>query len=265
VPKAEGVAGGACAPPLPPAAPARLASLAAPLAPPATSAPSRARPPAAQSDDDSSSLSGSAAAKPPAPPAPREQAEAVAEAEAAPVAEGDRVFLLPAAWWEQWRAFSGYEPPELRHSPGRSPAAAAPAGGIGGGAAGDDGGGADDAAADGAAAAAGAGSQAPPPGPIDSRSLLEGGPVHITASGLSAQSLKPELEEGRDYVVVRAATWKLLGGWHGGGPAIERTAVLEGLGPDVKRPRIHLCPMRLEIWCWNCKESKWLEADAAVS
>jgi hypothetical protein len=150
------------------------------------------------------------------------------------------VYLLAADWWDGWRAYTGYA---------------------------------------GAPAAAGAGGAPPPPpapdapppsppaapGRVQNRGLLEGGALHLSSSGNPQPSLKPELEEGRDYAVVRAATWQLLTGWYGGGPAIERTAVLEGLAPNSKKPRINLYPMRLEIWCYSEKACKYLEADAGVS
>jgi hypothetical protein len=193
------------------------------------------------SDNDASSPDAPA---PRAAPPPRDQAEQIEAAEQAPLAEGDKVYILSSAWWDGWRTHSGYEPP-------------------GGGA---NGGGSGAAAAQDAAAAAAA--DAPPapgaPGRVDNRPLLENGGARALGPSGAASQLKQELEEGRDYVVVRAATWQLLSGWYGGGPEIERTAVLEGLAPNSKKPRINLYPMRLEVWCYNEKEPKFLEADAGV-
>jgi hypothetical protein len=154
-------------------------------------------------------------------PQPAEQADEVEAAEAGPLAEGDKVYLLASGWWNAWRGHTGYG-----------------SGGGGGGGA--------------------------PPGRIANRPLLEGGPLHLSSAGQPQPALKAELEEGRDYVVVRAPSWQLLSGWYGGGPAIERTAVLEGLPPNSKKPRINLHPMRLEIWCHSEKACKYLEADGGV-
>ncbi|KIY94279.1 Putative ubiquitin carboxyl-terminal hydrolase 11 [Monoraphidium neglectum] len=188
------------------------------------------------------------------PPGAREQAEEVEAAEQGPVAEGDRVYLIAADWWEEWRQFSGYHAP---NGPPQNADADADAGAVADGADG-----AGDAAA--GAPADAPPSPAPPPGRIENRALLDfAGPIHLGSSGLSGPSLKQELEAGKDYVVVSDKTWRLVTLWYGGGPAIERTAVLEGLAPHAKKPRINLCPMRLEVWCHNEKGCKYLEADAA--
>lgn len=74
--------------------------------------------------------------------------------------------------------------------------------------------------------------------------------------------LRDNLEEGRDFVIVTADSWSLLHRWYGGGASITRTAVMEGLAPHSKRPRVMLYPMRLEV-CWGGKpnEVKTIEAE----
>ena len=257
-------------------------------------------------DDASSSSSGSgmmdatgpgagaAAAPPQAPPAPRDQAAEVAACEAAPLAEGDRVYLVASGWWGAWRRHTGYE------------AASGDGDGSGSGSGGSSG-------ADGGAGAAAAGAgdaAADAPGPIDNGALLEGGAAAAAAAaaasatdnaaaaaaaagddddaalyddaapgaggaatstpaarGAAAPALRPALEEGADFVLVREATWRRLARWHGGGPAIARTAVVEGRPPDCKRPRVNLRPARLEVVYRDARGSestKWIEADMAV-
>jgi hypothetical protein len=65
---------------------------------------------------------------------------------------------------------------------------------------------------------------------------------------------------------VTSDSWTLLQRWYGGGPAITRTAVMEGLAPNSKRPRVMLYPMCLEV-CWGGKpnEVKTIEAEKHVS
>eukprot|EP00878_Enallax_costatus_P011714 GHUV01012229.1.p1 GENE.GHUV01012229.1~~GHUV01012229.1.p1 ORF type:complete len:397 (+),score=120.37 GHUV01012229.1:268-1458(+) len=72
-------------------------------------------------------------------------------------------------------------------------------------------------------------------------------------TGIDADDdLRPGLEEDRDFVIVRGKSWHLLSEWYGGGPAIRRSAVLEGLVPNNKRPRVNPYPMKLEV-CWGGK------------
>lgn len=193
---------------------------------------------ARQAEDDTSSLNGSMTAPP--PPSAHDQAEEVEAAEQGPLSEGDTVFLVTSSWWDGWCSYTGYE--------AGAPAAAASS---------------NAAAAGEAEASAPPAEASPPPAPgiIDNRPLLE---APISSSSICSPVLKRELEEGRDYVVVRAGTWKLLRSWYGGGPVIERTVVLEG-PPNSKKPRINLIPMRLEVWCYNERTPKYLEADSAVS
>lgn len=65
---------------------------------------------------------------------------------------------------------------------------------------------------------------------------------------------------------MTSESWSLLHNWYGGGPSITRTAVMEGLGPNTKRPRVMLYPMKLEV-CWGGKPSevKAIEAEKHVS
>lgn len=87
----------------------------------------------------------------------------------------------------------------------------------------------------------------------------------ITGAHQSSE-LRQNLEEGIHFVIVTAQSWNLLHAWYGGGPAITRTAVMEGLAPNTKRPRVMLYPMKLEV-CWSGKplEIKTLEAEKSVS
>lgn len=73
-----------------------------------------------------------------------------------------------------------------------------------------------------------------------------------------------QLPPGRTQVT--ADSWSLLHRWYGGGASITRTAVMEGLAPHSKRPRVMLYPMRLEV-CWGGKpnEVKTIEAEKHVS
>lgn len=70
-------------------------------------------------------------------------------------------------------------------------------------------------------------------------------------TGIDADDdLRPGLEEDKDFVIVRGKSWDLLAEWYGGGPPIKRSAVLEGLLPSSKRPRVNPYPMKLEV-CWS--------------
>lgn len=68
------------------------------------------------------------------------------------------------------------------------------------------------------------------------------------------------------FLQVTSDSWSLLHRWYGGGPPITRTAVMEGLAPNSKRPRVMLYPLRLEV-CWGGKpnEVKTIEAEKHVS
>jgi hypothetical protein len=65
---------------------------------------------------------------------------------------------------------------------------------------------------------------------------------------------------------VTSDSWTLLQRWYGGGPAIAPTAVMGGLAPNSKRPRVMLYPRRLEV-CWGGKpnEVKTILAEKHVS
>lgn len=88
----------------------------------------------------------------------------------------------------------------------------------------------------------------------------------IITGAYQSSELRQNLEEGTHFVIVTAQSWNLLHTWYGGGPAITRTAVMEGLAPNTKRPRVMLYPMKLEV-CWSGKplEIKTLEAEKSVS
>eukprot|EP00884_Botryococcus_braunii_P001745 jgi/Botrbrau1/11571/Bobra.60_1s0022.1 len=54
----------------------------------------------------------------------------------------------------------------------------------------------------------------PSPGPIDNRDLIDE----------EMETLKPNLEEGKDFVLRCVDTWNRLKGWYGGGPELQRQA-----------------------------------------
>jgi hypothetical protein len=92
----------------------------------------------------------------------------------------------------------------------------------------------------------------PSPGPIDNSSLLSAGP-----------KLKEHLNEGRDYVVLSSSSWNVLKDWYGSGTEIGRTAVMEGVAPHSKRPRVVVYPIQLDVW-HSDKEVKPMQADQSV-
>lgn len=75
---------------------------------------------------------------------------------------------------------------------------------------------------------------------IDNSDLLKG--------SSESNELRPQLTEGKDYEIVTEKAWTQLAQWYGGGPAIPRDVVFEGLGP-TKKPRVMLYPLQLEVVC----------------
>lgn len=84
--------------------------------------------------------------------------------------------------------------------------------------------------------------------------------------GCSQCSVQTGLGVPDTRLQVTSESWSLLHSWYGGGPSITRTAVMEGLGPNTKKPRVMLYPMKLEV-CWGGKlnEVKTIEAEKHVS
>jgi DUSP domain len=91
----------------------------------------------------------------------------------------------------------------------------------------------------------------PAPGPINNACLTD-------ANG----GLLPGLRENTQFAVVTSGTWALLHAWYGGGPAIMRPTLLEGLAPHSKRPRVMLYPIRLDV-CWSGRPNEIKAMDAA--
>jgi hypothetical protein len=92
-----------------------------------------------------------------------------------------------------------------------------------------------------------------PPGPIDNSNLLSAGP-----------QLKEHLTEGKDYVLLTSSSWGVLRDWYGSYTEIGRTAVMEGVAPNSKRPRVVVYPLHLDVWNSD-KEVKPMQADQSVS
>lgn len=73
--------------------------------------------------------------------------------------------------------------------------------------------------------------------------------------------LKQNLQENEDFVIATAQSWDKLHGWYGGGPALSRPAVMEGLLPSTKRPRVMLYNWKLDVvWSGQPTEIKTIEA-----
>lgn len=83
---------------------------------------------------------------------------------------------------------------------------------------------------------------------------------------MAGDTLRDNLQEGVHYTLVTQGTWGTLHGWYGGGPAICRTAVLDGLAQSSKKARVTLYPMKLEVWYSEQRDHpKYVEVDKSVS
>jgi hypothetical protein len=76
------------------------------------------------------------------------------------------------------------------------------------------------------------------PGKIDNRDLLE---------EKSHTSLRPNLIERQDFVIVSEKLWILLASWYGGGPAIQRQSIRSGSKSDVVMVELYPLTFRCRV------------------
>ena len=89
---------------------------------------------------------------------------------------------------------------------------------------------------------------AAPPGPIDTEPLLT-----ERKEGSSYRQLAPLAAEGETFLLVTQETWKVLYGWYGGGPVIERPAILVGGGTGYAQKEVQVRPLLGNSMRWDTR------------
>ena len=99
------------------------------------------------------------------------------------------------------------------------------------------------------------------PGQIDTSSLLD----VADADDGRPRRLVGTLTEGPDFVVVGGPTWEALLGWYGGGPPIERPAILVGGGAGNRPKETQLELNLLRLKCYLRSDDAALSARAGAA
>lgn len=122
--------------------------------------------------------------------------------------EGDVCYPVARDWWDEWCAYTGYNPDEQLGNAGKLETSKK--------------------------------GNAPKPGPIDNKALVN------PHSDKSIVELKQGLQEHENFKLVPKAVWDLFYQWYGGGPAIDRAVVCVGF-QRVERVELYplFCTVRM--------------------